>query len=44
MVTAGVINEYINDAEVIQNGIRKMVPFTGWNRNHNIEGQEFEGL
>ncbi len=41
---AGVINEYINDAEVIHNGIRKMVPSLDGTEMINIEGQEFEAF
>jgi saccharopine dehydrogenase-like NADP-dependent oxidoreductase len=41
---AGVINEYINDAEVIHNGMRKMVPSLDGIEQINIEGQEFEAF
>ncbi|RYZ57016.1 MAG: L-lysine dehydrogenase [Chitinophagaceae bacterium] len=41
---AGVINEYINDAEVIHNGVRKMVPSLDGVELINIEGQEFEAF
>ncbi len=41
---AGVINEYINDAEVIHNGVRKMVPSLEGLETINIEGQEFEAF
>lgn len=41
---AGVINEYINDAEVIHNGVRKMVPSLEGVEIINIEGQEFEAF
>jgi saccharopine dehydrogenase-like NADP-dependent oxidoreductase len=41
---AGVINEYINDAEVIHNGERKMVPSLDGIETINIEGQEFEAF
>ncbi len=41
---AGVINEYINDAEVIHNGLRKMVPSLEGIEYINIEGQEFEAF
>lgn len=41
---AGVINEYINDAEVIHNGVRKMVPSLEGVETINIEGQEFEAF
>ncbi|MFT4033115.1 MAG: saccharopine dehydrogenase C-terminal domain-containing protein [Siphonobacter sp.] len=41
---AGVINEYLNDCEVIQNGVRKMVPALDGIEVINIEGQEFEAF
>lgn len=41
---AGVINEYINDSEVIHNGVRKMVPSLDGLETINIEGQEFEAF
>ena len=41
---AGVINEYINDAEVIHNGQRKMVSSLDGLEVINIEGQEFEAF
>ena len=41
---AGVINEYINDAEVIHNGVRKWVPSLDGIETINIEGQEFEAF
>lgn len=41
---AGVINEYINDAEVIHNGRHKMVPSLDGIEQINIEGQEFEAF
>jgi saccharopine dehydrogenase-like NADP-dependent oxidoreductase len=41
---AGVVNEYINDAEVIHNGTRKMVPSLEGIEMINIEGQEFEAF
>ena len=41
---AGVINEYLNDAEVIHNGQRKMVPSLTGYEYINIEGQEFEAF
>lgn len=41
---AGVINEYINDAEVIHNGIRKMVPSLDGLESINIEGRDFEAF
>jgi len=42
--TAGVINEYINDAEVIHNGVRKMSPSLDGLEYINIEGKEFEAF
>ncbi|MTI31253.1 saccharopine dehydrogenase family protein [Xanthovirga aplysinae] len=41
---AGVINEYLNDAEVIHNGKRKMVPSLDGMEYINTEGQEFEAF
>ncbi|MEL6123699.1 MAG: saccharopine dehydrogenase C-terminal domain-containing protein [Bacteroidota bacterium] len=41
---AGVINEYLNDAEVIRNGERMMVPSLDGIEYINIEGQEFEAF
>ncbi|HSC53185.1 MAG TPA: saccharopine dehydrogenase C-terminal domain-containing protein [Phnomibacter sp.] len=41
---AGVINEYINDAEVIHNGIRKMVSSLDGLEMINIEGRDFEAF
>ena len=41
---AGVINEYINDAEVIHNGSKKMVPSLDGIEHIQIEGQEFEAF
>ena len=41
---AGVINEYLNDAEVIQNGKRKMAASLSGLENINIEGREFEAF
>ncbi|MDQ6480829.1 saccharopine dehydrogenase C-terminal domain-containing protein [Dyadobacter sp. LHD-138] len=41
---AGVVNEYLNDAEVIHNGVRKMVPSLEGIEMINIEGQEFEAF
>ncbi|MDG1723692.1 MAG: saccharopine dehydrogenase C-terminal domain-containing protein [Flavobacteriaceae bacterium] len=38
----GVINEYLNDAEVIHNGKRKIVPSLDGFEQINIEGQEYE--
>jgi len=40
----GVINEYINDAEAIHNGKKKMVPSLEGFEYINIEGQEFEAF
>lgn len=41
---AGVINEYINDAEVIHNGVRKMVSSLDGLEAITIEGREFEAF
>lgn len=41
---AGVINEYINDAEVIHNGVRKMVPSLDGVELINIEGRDYEAF
>lgn len=41
---AGVINEYINDAEAIHNGERKMVTSLDGLEYINIEGKEFEAF
>lgn len=41
---AGVINEYINDAEVIHNGEKKMVPSLDGLESIQIEGNEFEAF
>ncbi len=41
---AGVINEYINDAEAIQNGKRKMVSSLDGFEYINIGGREFEAF
>ncbi len=41
---AGVINEYLNDAEVIQNGVVKTVSSLDGTEVINIEGQEFEAF
>ncbi|MDB4297270.1 saccharopine dehydrogenase NADP-binding domain-containing protein [Flavobacteriaceae bacterium] len=41
---AGVINEYLNDAEVIHNGVRKFVPSLSQLEVINIEGQEYEAF
>jgi saccharopine dehydrogenase-like NADP-dependent oxidoreductase len=41
---AGVINEYLNDCEVIQNGLSKMVTALDGIEHINIEGQEFEAF
>jgi saccharopine dehydrogenase-like NADP-dependent oxidoreductase len=40
----GVLNEYLNDAEVIHNGVRKMVPSLEGIEYISIEGQEFEAF
>jgi len=40
----GVINEYINDAEAIHNGKKKLVPSLEGFEYINIEGQEFEAF
>ena len=40
----GVINEYVNDAEAIHNGKRKLVPSLDGFEYINIEGQEFEAF
>ncbi len=41
---AGVINEYINDAEVIHNGVRKIVPSLEGIEYINIEGRDYEAF
>ncbi|KAA9349074.1 saccharopine dehydrogenase C-terminal domain-containing protein [Larkinella humicola] len=41
---AGVINEYLNDCEVISNGVFKTVPALDGIEVINIEGQEFEAF
>jgi acyl-CoA synthetase (AMP-forming)/AMP-acid ligase II len=41
---AGVINEYINDAEVIHNGVIKMVPSLDGLEHINIEGRDYEAF
>jgi saccharopine dehydrogenase-like NADP-dependent oxidoreductase len=41
---AGVINEYLNDAEAIHNGERKSVPSLDGFEYMNIEGQEYEAF
>ena len=41
---AGVINEYLNDAEVIHNGKRKWIPSLDGMETINIEGQELEAF
>lgn len=41
---AGVINEYLNDAEAIHNGKRKMMTSLDGLEYINIEGQEFEAF
>ena len=40
----GVINEYLNDAEAIHNGVRKYVPSLEGFEYMNIEGQEYEAF
>jgi saccharopine dehydrogenase-like NADP-dependent oxidoreductase len=40
----GVLNEYLNDAEAIHNGQRKMVPSLQGFEHMNIEGQEYEAF
>ncbi len=41
---AGVINEYLNDCEVIENGERKMVSPLEWKEKLFINGQELEAV
>ncbi len=41
---AGVINEYLNDCEVVQNGVRKLVPALDGLETINIQGNEFEAF
>jgi len=41
---AGVVNEYINDAEAIHNGKRKMVPSLEENEIIFIDGKEYEAF
>jgi saccharopine dehydrogenase-like NADP-dependent oxidoreductase len=41
---AGVLNEYLNDAEAIQNGARKILPSLDGFEQMNIEGQEYEAF
>lgn len=41
---AGVVNEYINDAEVIHNGSRKMVTSLEEKEYINIDGSEYEAF
>lgn len=41
---AGVINEYLNDAEVIHNGVRKFVPSLDGIEQINVDGQELEAF
>jgi len=41
---AGVINEYINDCEVIHNGVRKMVPALDGLEKIYIGGEEYEAF
>ena len=40
----GVLNEYLNDAEAIQNGARKILPSLDGFEYMNIEGQEYEAF
>lgn len=40
----GVVNEYLNDCEVIEEGSRKMVSAMEWLENIYIHGQEFEAF
>lgn len=41
---AGVINEYLNDAEIIEKGERKFMPSLTGVETINIEGQEYEAF
>lgn len=41
---AGVINEYLNDAQVIHNGVKKIVPSLDGLEYIQIEGNEFEAF
>jgi saccharopine dehydrogenase-like NADP-dependent oxidoreductase len=41
---AGVINEYVNDCEIVKNGVVKNVPPLEGLETINIEGQEFEAF
>lgn len=41
---AGVVNEYLNDAEIIENGKRKFMPSLTGVETINIEGQEYEAF
>lgn len=41
---AGVLNEYLNDAEAIQNGKRKMLPSLDGFEHMNIEGRKYEAF
>ncbi len=41
---AGVINEYLNDCEVIEHGVRKMVSPLEWKEKLFINGQELEAI
>ncbi len=41
---AGVVNEYLNDCEVIENGERKMVSAMEWREKIFIEGLELEAF
>ncbi len=40
----GVINEYLNDCEVIENGVRKMVPPLEWVEQIVIDGLQLEAF
>ncbi len=41
---AGVLNEYLNDAEVIQNGVRKTTSSLSGLESINLKGREFEAF
>ncbi len=40
----GVVNEYLNDCEVIENGVRKVVSPLEWRETLHIAGQTFEAF
>lgn len=40
----GVVNEYLNDCEVIDNGVRKWVPSLGWHEKLVIDGIQLEAF